>query len=73
MVNGADNEMSGQVVCAECKRKMEPMEFRAFPTDLDKFNSIICPQCFKKHTGSKKYEKYMFQKTWIIDGVKYPR
>lgn len=65
--------MNGQVICAYCERKMEPHEFRAFLNEAKMVNDIICPQCFKKHTGSENYEKCMFQDTWVIDGVKYPK
>ena len=59
--------------CCYCLREMEPGEFRAFNKPGMDHNDVICPQCFKKHTGSENYLKCMFQDTWVIDGVTYPR
>lgn len=63
----------GNAVCYECHAPMRPEEYRALHNEKEQCNDVICPKCFKKHTGSENYEMYMFNKTWVVDGVTYPR
>lgn len=44
-----------QPVCCYCKREMHYSEWRAYYNKKTKVNDVICPQCFKKKTGSYNY------------------
>jgi hypothetical protein len=44
-----------QPVCAHCLREMHYSEWRAWYDEKAHVNDVVCPQCFKKKTGSENY------------------
>ena len=53
-----------QPVCGFCHRKMHYTEWRPLYNDKEKLNDVICPECFRKETGSD------FTLEWVKNGCK---